>query len=98
MFTVLSFLLFIQILANGNLSNDQAAMMLFFGWELLIFFGLVLDAVVITAILLVIALIIASIIFLVSRSKKKKKIETEEVDGIMNEHETEISRRESHGQ
>ena len=97
MFTVLSFLLFIQILSNGNLSNDQAAMMLFFGWELLIF-GLVLDAVVITAILLVIALIIAAIIFLVSRSKKKKKIETEEVNGIMNERETEISRRESHGQ
>ena len=101
MFTVLSVIIFIQVLANGNLSNEEVILMLFFGWEIFLFVGLLIDATIVLSIFMMIAIVAAIIIVLIVQSNKKKKIKKEErikeIDRINDEQEIERLRRENHG-
>ena len=101
MFTVLSVILFIQVLANGNLDTEAVILMLVFGWEIFLFVGLIIDGAIVLSILTMIAIVTAIIIILIVQSNKKKKRLKEEkikeIDRINDEREIERLRRENHG-
>ena len=78
MFTILSIILYISILMNGNLSNNAAAYMLVFGWILFLGVGIILDGILILALTVLIILIVIGIILLVRRLRLKKKEVLEE--------------------
>ena len=82
MFTALSVIIFISILRNGNLSNNDAATMLAFGWILFLGVGLLLDGIVLLSIISLIILIAVGIFLLVGHSRKKKKTNA----GLMKEY------------
>ena len=73
MFTALSVIIFISILRNGNLSNNDAATMLAFGWILFLGVGLLLDGIVLLSIISLIILIAVGIFLLVGHSRNKTK-------------------------
>ena len=101
MFTVLSVILFIQVLANGNLGTEEVILMLFFGWEIFLFVGLIIDGSIVLSILMMLLIVATIIVVLIVQSKNKKKRKKEEeikeIDRINDERELERLRRENHG-
>ena len=101
MFTVLSVILFIQVLANGNLGAEEVILMLFFGWEIFLFVGLIIDGTIVLSILMMLLIVATIIVVLIVQSKNKKKRKKEEeikeIDRINDEREIERLRRENHG-
>ena len=101
MFTVLSVILFIQVLANGNLGAEEVILMLFFGWEIFLFVGLIIDGTIVLSILMMLLIVATIIVVLIVQSKNKKKRKKEEeikeIDRINDERELERLRRENHG-
>ena len=73
MFTVLSVILFIQVLANGNLGAEEVILMLFFGWEIFLFVGLIIDGAIVLSILMMLLIVATIIVVLTVQSKNKKK-------------------------
>ena len=101
MFTVLSVILFIQVLANGNLGTEEVILMLFFGWEIFLFVGVIIDGAIVLSILTMLLIVATIIVVLIVQSKNKKKRKKEEeikeIDRINDERELERLRRENHG-
>lgn len=79
MFTVLSVVLFMWVLVNGNLDVDALVLMLVFGWECFIGIGLLLDGIVVLSIITLLLLIAVGIVLIVRYSIIKKKRAEEDI-------------------